>query len=209
MLLTFSIIIAIVLGLGAAGFIESTSATDRAAEACWRALSENLDYDYDPGGLLQGPALSGSVEGLSISADTFFQAREGRKQLFTRFVITGEGLPESLEGIGKPAVEIHQRRSFSLKSLADMHVSSSSILARRSRMVSSSGCGKGLFGTRKMSQRRFVGSLKLPSSCLSIAMMKQDGYWRPITMKAFRMRSDMISSVCYSVSSLGQRRAKP
>ena len=102
MLLTFSIIIAIVLGLGAAWVLSSPrQQPDRAAEACWRALSENLDYDYDPGGLLQGPALSGSVESLSISADTFFQAREGRKQLFTRFVITGEGLPESLEGIRK------------------------------------------------------------------------------------------------------------
>ena len=94
MLLTFSIIIAIVLGLGAAlGFIR-VHVSNRTVQpkAVLKALSKDLDYDYDPGGLLQGPALSGSVESLGISADTFFQAREGRKQLFTRFVITGEGL---------------------------------------------------------------------------------------------------------------------
>ena len=60
-----------------------------------------MDYDYDPGGILQGPQITGESGELSVVIDTFFQSREGRKALFTRVVISGEMLPESLDSFQK------------------------------------------------------------------------------------------------------------
>ncbi len=60
-------------------------------------LAEMLDLDYDPGGLLKGPYMSGKVKGMSVSLDTFHQLRDGRKALLTRFVLQDDRLPEGLD----------------------------------------------------------------------------------------------------------------
>ena len=102
MVLILSVVLAIGLGLGAAWVLGSPrQQSDRAAEACWRALAEAMDYDYDPGGNLQGPQISGELSSVSVVVDTFFQSREGRKSLFTRVVLAGDQLPESLDSFQK------------------------------------------------------------------------------------------------------------
>jgi hypothetical protein len=102
MFLILSVVLAVGLGLGAAWVLGSPrQQSDRAAEACWRALAEAMDYDYDPGGILQGPQITGEVSSVSILVDTFFQSREGRKTLFTRVVLSGEQLPDSLDSFQK------------------------------------------------------------------------------------------------------------
>jgi hypothetical protein len=102
MILILSVVLAIGLGLGAAWVLGSPrQQSDRAAEACWRALADAMDYDYDPGGILQGPQINGEVESCSVLMDTFFQSREGRKTLFTRLVLSGEQVPDSLDAFQK------------------------------------------------------------------------------------------------------------
>lgn len=102
MVLILSVVLAIGLGLGAAWVLGSPrQQSDRAAEACWRALAEAMDYDYDPGGILQGPQINGEGEAFSVVLDTFFQSREGRKTLFTRVILAGEQIPDSLDSFQK------------------------------------------------------------------------------------------------------------
>ena len=98
----YSIVVAIALGIGAAWVLSSPrQQPDRAAEACWRGFAELMDYDYDPGGMLQGPQIIGDAGELSVSCDTFYQSREGRKSLFTRIVISGDSIPDSLDSFQK------------------------------------------------------------------------------------------------------------
>ena len=52
---------------------------DRAAEACWRAFADRLDLNYDPGGLLKGPVISGTVATMSLQMDTLYQFATGAK----------------------------------------------------------------------------------------------------------------------------------
>lgn len=102
MILTLSIIVAIALGICAAWVLGSPKQQpDRAAEACWRGFAELMEFDYDPGGMLQGPQIVGDQGNLSVTCDTFYQSREGRKSLFTRIVVSGDSVPESLDGFQK------------------------------------------------------------------------------------------------------------
>ena len=102
MILILSVVLAVGLGLGAAWVLGSPrQQSDRAAEACWRSLAESMDYDYDPGGILQGPQITGEAGEMSVVIDTFFQSREGRKALFTRVVISSDMIPESLDSFQK------------------------------------------------------------------------------------------------------------
>ena len=72
MVLVLSIVVAIALGIGAAWVLSSPrQQPDRAAEACWRGFAELMDYDYDPGGMLQGPQIIGDAGELSVSCGTF------------------------------------------------------------------------------------------------------------------------------------------
>ena len=102
MILVLSIVVAMALGIGAVWVLGSPKQQpDRAAEACWRGFAELMDYDYDPGGMLQGPQILGDAGDLNVTCDTFYQSREGRKSLFTRIVISGDAVPESLDSFQK------------------------------------------------------------------------------------------------------------
>ena len=97
-MLTLAIITALGVGLGAAWVLSSPrQQPDRAAEASWSVLSELLDLDYDPGGLLKGPRMDGELGQFEVTLDTFYQHREGRKTIFTRFVLISDLLPEGLD----------------------------------------------------------------------------------------------------------------
>ena len=74
---------------------------DRAAEACWRAFADRLDLNYDPGGLLKGPVISGTVATMSLQMDTLYQVRDGRKTVVTRVTMYNEALPEGLDKTSK------------------------------------------------------------------------------------------------------------
>ncbi len=98
------IIVAVVVGLalvgGAIFWVMSgpKSQPDRAAEACWAALATHLGLEYDPGGMLKGPKMTGSLGGYPVTIDTFHRQVAGGKKLMTRFVLDGgENLPEGMD----------------------------------------------------------------------------------------------------------------
>ena len=98
MVIALAIICALGIGIGAAWVMSSPrQQPDRAAEACWSTLADQLDLDYDAGGLLKGPRISRPIEGMSVYMDTLHQVRDGRKSLLTRFVLQHENLPEGLD----------------------------------------------------------------------------------------------------------------
>ena len=98
MVIALTVIAALGLALGAAWVIGSPrQQPDRAAEACWSYLAEQLDLSYDPGGLLKGPLITGQIDGMEVKLDTLHQLRDGRKLLVTRFILTNESLPEGLD----------------------------------------------------------------------------------------------------------------
>ena len=98
MVIILSVVAALGLALGAAWVMGSPrQQPDRAAEACWSMLAEMLNLDYDPGGLLKGPYMSGKINGMTVTLDTFHQMRDGRKSLMTRFILQNESLPEGLD----------------------------------------------------------------------------------------------------------------
>jgi len=98
MVVILSILAALGLAVGAAWVLGSPKQQpDRAAEAAWSQLAETLDLDYDPGGLLRGPIISGTLNDMQVQLDTLHQLRDGRKVLFTRFVLRNENLPEGLD----------------------------------------------------------------------------------------------------------------
>ena len=105
MVVILSVLAAFGLAIGAAWVLGSPKQQpDRAAEAAWSQLAETLDLDYDPGGLLRGPLISGTLSEMQVQLDTLHQLRDGRKVLFTRFILRNEDLPEGLDkGKAKPS----------------------------------------------------------------------------------------------------------
>ena len=98
MVIALAIICALGIGVGAAWVMSGPrQQPDRAAEACWSTLADQLDLDYDAGGLLKGPRISGQLDGMTVFMDTLHQVRDGRKSLLTRFVLQHENLPEGLD----------------------------------------------------------------------------------------------------------------
>jgi len=98
------IIVAVVIGLalvvGAVAWVMSgpKQQPDRNAEACWTRLATMLGLDYDPGGMLKGPRITGALGGYPVTIDTFHRATGGRKVMMTRFVLEGgENLPEGID----------------------------------------------------------------------------------------------------------------
>ncbi|MEZ4431088.1 MAG: HEAT repeat domain-containing protein [bacterium] len=98
------IIVAVVVGLalvgGAVAWVMSgpKQQPDRAAEACWSQLATLLGLEYDPGGMLKGPKMTGTLGGYPVTIDTYHRDVGGRKALFTRFTLDGgENLPEGMD----------------------------------------------------------------------------------------------------------------
>ena len=112
MVIILSVVAALGLALGAAWVLGSPrQQPDRAAEACWSMLAEMLNLDYDPGGLLKGPYMTGKINGMTVTLDTFHQMRDGRKSLMTRFILQNEALPEGLDrkSKAKPSDDVVKR----------------------------------------------------------------------------------------------------
>jgi hypothetical protein len=102
MVIVLSILAALGIAVGAAWVLGSPrQQPNRAAEACWSTFAEHLDLNYDPGGLLKGPMISGVIKGMNVSMDTIYQVRDGRKAVVTRFVLHNESLPEGLDKTSK------------------------------------------------------------------------------------------------------------
>ena len=102
MVIVLAILASLGIALGAAWVLGSPrQQPDRAAEACWRAFADRLDLNYDPGGLLKGPVISGTVATMSLQMDTLYQVRDGRKTVVTRVTMYNEALPEGLDKTSK------------------------------------------------------------------------------------------------------------
>lgn len=102
MVIVLSIIASLGLALGAAWVLGSPrQQPDRAAEACWRNFADRLDLNYDPGGLLKGPMITGTISGMNLQMDTLYQVREGRKTVVTRVTLYNDNLPEGLDKSSK------------------------------------------------------------------------------------------------------------
>ena len=99
MLVAVAIIAALGVGLGIAWVVSGPKMQpDRAAEFCWNEFATRLGLDYDPGGILKGPYISGSVSGMSLMMDTFHQQGDGSKVLYTRCVVdAGDNLPDGFD----------------------------------------------------------------------------------------------------------------
>ena len=103
MLVAIAIVAALGVGLGIAwGVSGPKMQPDRAAEFCWNEFATQLGLEYDAGGLLKGPYISGNAKGMDVVMDTFHQQGDGSKVLFTRFVVNaGDNLPEGFDGSAK------------------------------------------------------------------------------------------------------------
>lgn len=103
MLVAIAIVAALGVGLGIAWVVSGPKMQpDRAAEFCWNEFATQLGLEYDPGGLLKGPYISGSYKGMDVMMDTFHQQGDGSKLLFTRLVVNaGDNLPEGFDGTAK------------------------------------------------------------------------------------------------------------
>jgi hypothetical protein len=103
MLVAIAIVAALGVGLGIAWVVSGPKMQpDRAAEFCWNEFATRLGLEYDPGGILKGPYISGSVGTMSLLMDTFHQQGDGSKLLYTRCVVdAGGNLPEGFDGQAK------------------------------------------------------------------------------------------------------------
>ena len=91
MVIVLAILASLGIALGAAWVLGSPrQQPDRAAEACWRAFADRLDLNYDPGGLLKGPVITGTVATMTLQMDTLYQVRDGRKTVVTRVTMYNE-----------------------------------------------------------------------------------------------------------------------
>lgn len=99
-LIIVSVVIGLALVVGSVVWVMSgpKEQPDRQAEACWNALANGLGLEYDPGGMLKGPKMTGALGGYPVVVDTFHRTVSGRKVMMTRFVLDGgENLPEGMD----------------------------------------------------------------------------------------------------------------
>lgn len=99
-LIIVSVVVGLALVVGSVMWVMSgpKAQPDRAAEACWSQLATQLGLEYDPGGLLKGPKMTGSLGGYPVVVDTFHRQAGGKKVMMTRFVLEGgENLPEGMD----------------------------------------------------------------------------------------------------------------
>lgn len=99
-LIIVSVVIGLALIVGSVVWVMSgpKEQPDRHAEACWSQLATMLGLEYDPGGMLKGPKMTGALGGYPVVVDTFHRTAGGRKVMMTRFVLEGgENLPEGMD----------------------------------------------------------------------------------------------------------------
>ena len=162
MVIALAIICALGIGIGAAWVMSGPrQQPDRAAEACWSTLADQLDLDYDAGGLLKGPRISGQIEGMSVYMDTLHQVRDGRKSLLTRFVLQHENLPEGLDrkSKAKPSDDPVKRAIAQVTRRNVSELTSGSV--RHCPVGNYGGSEMAPFGTQNRRKRPSSGSYRL------------------------------------------------
>ena len=112
MLVAIAIISALGAGLGIVWVVSSPKMQpDRAAEFCWNEFATRLGLDYDAGGILRGPQISGTLSGMSLRMETYHQQGDGSKLLFTRLVIdAGDALPNGFDSQSKATAADRQAK---------------------------------------------------------------------------------------------------
>ncbi len=99
-LIIVSVVVGLAVVVGSVVWVMSgpKEQPDRQAEACWKQLATLLGLEYDPGGMLKGPKMTGALGGYPVTIDTFHRTTGGRKVMMTRFVLDGgENLPEGMD----------------------------------------------------------------------------------------------------------------